>query len=201
MATEFELRMLVYRTLLSPSAAKIDFALGSIHVDGAGFAGVAALVAHGGIGIKVENQQTGEAASYNYPKNSLSFPLGYSGTSPDDREAIVHECTHALHDIWGGGRWWSERGSITTARTENEAAAYIAGALYLTYEAGSPVATPSTLPVIFQLAYDIAGRISGQKSARVDLRDEMRLRQAIANDPVYQKRGVKLWSLTVADGI
>ncbi|WP_342362181.1 hypothetical protein [Terrarubrum flagellatum] len=200
MATVSELRTLVYNTLVSPSANKIDFTLGSIHVDGAGFAGVAALVATGGIGIKVGKQQAGASASYVNPKNTLSFPPDYSGALPRVRKDIVHECTHALHDIWGGGRWWSERGSAITTGTENEAAAYIAGSLYVTYEAGFPVKSLSDDP-IFQLAYDIAGRISGKSGARVDLRDEMQLRQAIANEPLYQRDGVTLWSRTRADGI
>jgi hypothetical protein len=108
---------------------------------------------------------------------------------------IVHESIHAMQDI-AGGTQYSPRGSIYTSETENEAAAYVGGALFSLYDTGAvygghPHAT----------AFRIAQSIQNVKGARVSDTDATILRTAVWMHPVYFFDGVSMWSPTFADGL
>ena len=93
----------VKSVLGSPSARRIDFHLGLIHVDAAGLAAVLSLVASRAIDIEVTPiMKKGVAAQYVNPTNTLRFRRPDYGATVVERAAILHECVHALHDVYGG---------------------------------------------------------------------------------------------------
>src|SRR6476620_11415577 len=95
---------IVTSILTSPAAQKIDFYLGSVHVDGEGLRKVAKLVfmkvfGGKGIGVVEEPQPVGAGASYDTKKDYFSMPptAGF-GSTPVDRYYILHEAVHAMQD-------------------------------------------------------------------------------------------------------
>ncbi|MGE0422386.1 MAG: hypothetical protein AB7O88_08985 [Reyranellaceae bacterium] len=184
----------VKNVLSSPAARRIDFHLGTINVDAAGLATIHNLVAVGTIPVKVEAMRSGVAAQYRNSTNSLMFPRESFGANAQERCDILHECIHALHDMYGGGSYYPQRGgSRFTPRSENEAAAYVADALFYRYETGGVQPGGS----IIQIAAQIAGRIANKRGAFVTTAEARALRVAVVLDPTY-KYGYE--SLTAADG-
>lgn len=185
----------VKSVLSSASAKRIDFQLGTIKVNAAGLAAIHNLVAVGTIPIKVVAMESGVAAVYSNHINTLKFPRENYGANAKERSDILHECIHALHDMYGGGSYFPQHGgSRYTPRSENEAAAYVADALYYAYETGGGVQGSSP---IFAIAGQIAKRIMNQRGAFVTTAEAKALRVAIVFDPTY-KYGFD--ALTVADG-
>jgi hypothetical protein len=127
------LKITINSVLLSPSAQKIDFWLGSIHVDGPGFRTVVDALNHYKVFVKVGGVPRGAAAAYDTMNNCFNLPTATYGQSAVDKQAVVHEAVHAIQDI-AGGTLYSTRGSIFTSESENESAAYIAQELYGCYE-------------------------------------------------------------------
>lgn len=187
----------VTRVLSSPAAQKIDFRIGSIHVNGAGLARIRSLVAVGTISTNVVPMDPGVGAQYVPGANTLEFPSAVFGTTPEDKCTIVHECIHALHDIYGGGSYHAQQGgSRFTPRSENEAAAYIGGALYYLYETGAAL----TGTAIFDNAAVIAQRIANRRGpALVTTAEANALRLAIVLHPRLYNYGFH--APTIADGV
>lgn len=190
-----DIRQTVMSVLASPSARRIDFHLGTINVDAAGLATIHALVAVGAIPIKVVSMASNVAAQYSNGSNTLEFPRDTYGVGAKERSDILHECIHALHDMYGGGTWFPQKGgSKFTPRSENEAAAYVADALFYAYETGGGVQAHGP---IFDMAALIARRIMNKPGAFVTLAEARALRIAIVSDPTYT---YSYDALTVADG-
>ncbi len=127
----------VKKVLTSTSARKIDFRLGTIHVDAVGLGAINLLVSFGQIAVKVRRMKPGVAALYVPSTNTLNFPRDDYGANAQERTDILHECVHALHDMFGGGSTFPKRAGFRfTPRSEDEAAAYVADALYYLYETG-----------------------------------------------------------------
>ena len=128
--------------------------------------------------------------------NSLQVVRGNYGADDYSEEAgIVHECIHGLHDFYGAGFYYPRRGgSNFITRSENEAAAYVAGCLYHLYETGTPLQGDAA---IFDIAALIAKRIMSKRGAFVTTAEARALRVAIALNTEY-KFGVE--TLTTADG-
>lgn len=186
-------KQLIYTVLTSPGARKIDFWLGSVHVDEAGFRSVIDAIDCGSIKIVVEPQPTGALASYSGAQ--FSFPNATFGLTPKNRSAILHEAVHAIQDI-AGGTIWSPRGSVFTTETENEAAAYVAGALLDIYEGRAAPAAPPQYPA----AALIAGMLKDVKGGAVSELAADSLRLIIATRPVYHDNGVTYSSPTISAG-
>jgi membrane protease subunit (stomatin/prohibitin family) len=121
-------------------------------------------------------------AHYNHHTGVYTFPSYDFGIGSMEQAVIVHESVHALVGI----RYGTKRPVVVT-RTENEAAAYVANALYLRYAVKLPISYWS-----MQIKADeIAGRIMNVKNAIVPERDANMLRTLITYDPTYFKHGVR----------
>jgi hypothetical protein len=195
--------------VMSPSAQKIDFTLGSVHVDGSGFASVYyALVKyatsqHGGIGAEVGGVPPGAAAGYDNANNVFKFPHARFGASDEnERMSLIHECVHAMQDI-AAGMPRSPPGSRPTTQSENEAAAYIAAMLFLIYEnPGVRLSYPPSADKHWIKALEIAYKIENAKGAHVSDVDAIILRIWISLHPVYRSVGIGFFApLTWADGV
>lgn len=190
----------VKRVLSSPSAKRIDFHLGLINVDAAGLAAIHSLVSVGTIAVKVvrpaDMVSKKVEAQYDPATNSLQVVRGNYGADDYSEEAgIVHECIHGLHDFYGAGFYYPRRGgSNIITRSENKAAAYVAGCLYHLYETATPLQGDAA---IFDIAALIAKRIMSKRGAFVTPAEARALRVAIALNTEY-KFGVE--TLTTADG-
>lgn len=181
--------------LTSTSARRIDFHLGTIHVDAVGLMVISHFVSFGRIAVKVAPMAPGVAAQYDPGANTLEVPRDNYGANAKERSDILHECVHALHDMFGGGSMFPKRaGSLLTPRSENEAAAYVADALYYSYETGGGAQSGND---ILDFAAVIARRIANRRSALVTDAEARWLRLAIVRHPVYSY-GFR--DLTIADG-
>lgn len=199
------LRNLIRNLLMSPEVQQIDFdfAFSYSHgvgynrhkVDGWGFAHIALcmgtpLNSGRGISVAVKDQSAqGVGASYNDVPNRITVPSVTFGHATGDRAVLVHECTHALRDALGAKSRINGAAAVPLGRTrgaEEEAEAYIAGALYLVYEsraAGLPLATPAS--PIRAAAHAIADKIADTPGALVGVGDHADLRKAILASPTY----------------
>jgi hypothetical protein len=174
-------KQLVVQILKSPAAKKIDFWLGSIHVNAVGLNLVVNAVNNGIIDLKIGPVNAGAAAMYGNRENAYTFPSTAVLSTPSGRTDVLHESVHAMQDV-GGGKVISERGSMFGTESENEAAAYVAGALFEIYS-GSKV-PPSTLNV-FVKAWSIAQSLQDTPGAIVPKLDADQLRIMIVMHPVY----------------
>lgn len=176
----------VMDVLGSPSAQRINFRLGLIHVDGTGLAAVSNLLSIGtvsGLRIRVGGPlPRGAAAAYDDATNTLRFSRAEFGVNASEKATILHECVHALHDVYGGGYYHPRGGSRFMTASENEAAAYVAGCLYHLYETGRTLKGHST---IFYHAGEIAKRIMHQRGAFVTTEEATALRKVIVDDGTY----------------
>jgi hypothetical protein len=179
-ATQANLKPMLISVLMSPAAQKIDFWLNTIHVNGAGLKSVVREVTAGRIGIKLGPVMAGAGAEYGNGEKAFTFPNAGVFTSQSGRKIVVHESVHAMQDV-AGGMLFSERGSIFTKEAENEAAAYVAGALFDIY---SGVAPTSKIGVYVQAAA-IADSIKNKPNAAVDTKEADVLRLLICAHPVY----------------
>jgi hypothetical protein len=207
MTDEMRVRAIVTSILLSKPAAQIDFTLGSIHVDGVGFAAVASalftkMVGFKGIGIRFGNVPAGAAAAYDEDDDVFDFPSATFGLTPVERIYILHESVHALDDIAIGTLCMpGGRGCIFTTRTENEATAYVAGALFSLYDTGVVPDGVSNSGDHWVKAFEIAQAIRNMKGAVVPAADASSLRQLIADRDSYKSAGITLWTPTTANGL
>jgi hypothetical protein len=199
------LRNLIHDVLMSPECQKIDFDFAFSHgygynrhkVDGWGFAHVALclktpLNSRRGVSVDVRDQTgQGIGASYDYGSNLLEVPSVAFGHTAAQRSSLVHECTHALRDAHGLKSRMNGFAGVPLGRTrgvEEEAEAYIAGALYIVYEAragGFTLLTPSE--PIFAAAQAIALTIADTPGALVGVGDHAALRKAILANPTYKR--------------
>jgi hypothetical protein len=183
----------VKSVLSSPTARRIDFHLGLINVDAAGLAAIHNLVAVGTVAIRVGALPDGTAGQYSNDTNTLRFKREDYGADPFERATILHECIHALHDMYGGGYYHPRGGSRFVSASENEAAAYVADQLFYLYETG----TVQNHDRIADIAGVIARRIMNRRGAFVTTAEATALRIAIVSNATYD---YKLTTLTGANG-
>ena len=128
-AHELVLRTRAGALLMSPACQNIDFHWAGIHVDGSGFSFIALAMLHNstqspGVHFKIAHQPSGVGASYDPQNNTFSvLSASFASIDPWQKQAIVHECTHALIDARAGKR--------KTFSIHDEMAAYVL-ALFLT---------------------------------------------------------------------
>ncbi len=177
------LKRRVMRIFRSPEAQTIDFYLGVLHVTGAGFLRVADAVSRDKIGIRVGSVSPKAAASFK--PWVFDFPNGQFGIVSFQEASIVHEAVHAMKAL-------TLPFTGLMPDTQEEAAAYVAEALYLRYD-GFPSSASNPQLVKADL---IAQAIMGRPGALVSKRDEDNLRVWITTRPVYYESGVTYSSTT-----
>jgi hypothetical protein len=156
-----------------------------------------------GIKIRFGHVPPGAAAAYYDGSNTLDFPDPFSGSNEFERQAIIHECTHAYIDarvptprvVKGANgtliatNFRPHPYQMTTDLTD-EAVAHVAGPLFHLHEKtldGKPPtapywATPPCLPV-FETAFKIALKIMNQPGAIVPADDVKQLKADILATP------------------
>lgn len=149
-------------------------------MNGAGLKSVVREVTAGRIGIKLGPVLAGAGAEYGNGENAFTFPNAAVFTSQTGKKFVIHESVHAMQDV-AGGMLFSERGSIFTKEAENEAAAYVAGALFEIYSG----VTPSSKIGVYVQAAAIADSIKNKPNAAVDTKDSDVLRLLVCAHPVY----------------
>jgi hypothetical protein len=194
------LRKRMIDILTSPAAQKIDFYLDGFHVNGAGFAFVALALAPKpvgvrGLGIRIGHVSPGAEANYDTIANRYEFPTADYGKSPFQRTCILHESVHALRDC-SGPKIRTSFGAIKTTSASDEAAAYIAGALFHIYDAppGSGSATPDWAETdeIYATAHVIAEGIYSKPGFAVPPGEAKSLRDAVTNSYGFIKKNPKI---------
>lgn len=168
--------------LRSPSAQKIDFYLGCLHVSGFGYGAVADAVSKDSIGIRFGQVPAGAAAAFDGVDKVFDFPEGrIYGSSLVEQALVVHEATHAA-------KWLIfKKAGIIENDTQDEAAAYLASTLYMMNN-GRDWAPGGHL--IYVEASRIAGSLLNKKGSIVPAHDEARLRSFVTLHPVYSNMGV-----------
>ena len=147
----------------------IDFRLGPYHIDGAGFHAVAMAITTYHISVQGKDNIPGREAwgAYADQIDTIGIPTVTQISHPTWLEAVlVHESVNALIDLKG------PRGG---ARSQNEAAAYIATALYLL-----SFDFPAPKGAILDTALKIADPLKAGMT--VDKASEMRLRTVVATN-------------------
>jgi hypothetical protein len=175
-------RQRLIQVLRSPTAQKIDFYFGFLHVNGFGYQAVADAVSKGSIGVRLGQVPALAAAAFDGAARVFDFPDGgIYGVNMSDQANIVHEATHAM-------KWLIyRRARIVEADTQDEGAAYVAGSLYLLYNNLDWGPGNDFHHVV---GSQVARSIMNKKGALVPLTDEARLRAAITFHPAYSQIGV-----------
>ena len=193
---ERELMSRVLGTIMSEPARKINFSMGRVKVDTPGFLAVFNAIVNGRIGLEVGKMPPGAAAAYDSSHDVFRFPSPMWGFTQDDREAMLHECVHAMQDIRGSVAYGSWGAAIQT-KSECEAAAYVAGALYNFYATGGFVQSRIG---VFTLANLIAESIVRGQTTVSDTHAKA-LRLLITFVPIYRYEGVTFFAPNEADGV
>jgi hypothetical protein len=184
----------VLKVLLSLPAAKIDFWAHGMHASGGGYVMVWYYISQGWIKlrlVRIPSQIPKDAeAQYDPGTHTLWFRRDTYGSRPEERAAILHECTHALRDIMASPVFRKEGmyGSniVGQLHFDNEAAAYIAGALFYIYDNGvKQPAAEGDESDIFAAANAIADGLKDKKGARVDETAFSDLRDKVSLNPTY----------------
>jgi hypothetical protein len=187
------LRFSLLKNLKSELAQKIDFWCNGIHVDGAGFMAVYYLLASDVLDVKIDDTMDHNLAVYSPLEKSFIFPNANFGDLDGrvgERALTIHESVHAMIHISAYAPMViDDQPNITLTRyhmglttMEDEAVAYVAQALYLTYYWRE--ARPGDNPII-DMALRIAGRIMNDDGATVSDLESSQLQTAIAADPHY----------------
>lgn len=159
MTTEAELAALrrrIANVLTGPACASIDFTIRGVRIRGGGYMVIGASldVPHAAarppagrrpMSVRVDTRlPAGVGASYHAGPNAIVVPRADYGSGARECRALVHEATHAVFDYY----------RTRLDAWHEEAAAYIAGAIYFRYVLGAPLAGD-----IFIAADALAGRI------------------------------------------
>lgn len=108
------------RVLRSNACRRLDFYVGSFHVDGAGLELVAKALDGGKIKVVIDDPFGDGGATYGVRENTIWVTSADICNTALGRNLVVHECVHALYDIR----------KLLFEAVEGEATAYITGALY-----------------------------------------------------------------------
>jgi hypothetical protein len=186
----------ISKVLTSLPAMKMKFWAHKMHITGGGYQMVMVYIAQGWIKprlVRIASQiAAGAEAEYKPDSHTLWFRRDTYGTRPDERAAIVHECTHALRDIMAGSAFAKDGlyGSSIGGQLhfDNEAAAYIAGSLFYMYDnngAEWPFGGDAEITEVYRAANAIARGLKDKDDARVDETDFADIKAKIALVPEY----------------
>ena len=163
--------------LMSSACQQINFYWAGQHIDGSGFCYIALALTSGGIKVLEGTMPVNVGAFYSPDKNTITIPSSFDFSVDSNKMSIVHESTHAIQDAEIKGQL---RG------VDAEAAAFVAGALYIIYSGSSYSPTPGGTHPAFAIAQGIAQSISGNPGYAIDPTTMAPLRTAILGDPTYQ---------------
>jgi hypothetical protein len=172
----------VIQMLRSPAAQKIDFVFNAIIVTGSRMAELARaieqfeiIVYYDGVKYKVP---LGDG--YYSGKNDCMY-LGFKNLALMDNQMLtMHECVHAINDI---------HGSAGITKLDDEAAGYVACALYYRHSGNKwpkrPKADETLLDKIYETAFDLADAYTDKVVN--PFAEIQALRTAILAHPLYAK--------------
>jgi hypothetical protein len=167
--------------LLSPFCQMIDFYWRGQQINGQGFRAVTLALMDARIGVKKIKMEKGVGAKYNFDRHVMMLRLNIDFTDFETQMQIAHEGAHAMQDIQAAG---------DRSRLDEEAAAYVAGALYNVYypkfKNGSYHFTPRG--AIFETAHKVAQRIALNRHEMIDPILMSPLQDAIRLHPVYAQQ-------------
>jgi hypothetical protein len=177
----------IRETLMHHSAQSIDFFMGGfLRINGAGYMKVANALKNGTFGIHRLDMDPGEAAFFDAKTGYFGVPRSPSwGLNFYDRVTIVHESTHAQIALAYGF-------NPIMYDSLNEAAAYIAGAVYQNELNKGPVMEDESM--VRAKSSQIAKSIYGRKGAIIPAEDVEQLRAFVALSPRYQRHSVTYYS-------
>jgi hypothetical protein len=175
--------------LRSPAARKIAFTLGAWRINALAFENIASAIALGDIEVVVAPPKGGAEAAYNFKRDFIMVPDVTYGAKVTQQAAIIHECVHAFVDM---------KQIAGQAESANEAAAYLAGMLYILH---TGIDIPPTDHPIAILAGGIAKKMIGKPGAAVPSTFESDLRKTISSHPRYRDQGVTLDSPDTSNGL
>jgi hypothetical protein len=112
----------IARVLRSSACRKIDFYVGSFHVDSAGFELVAKALDTGKIKVVIY-EELADGAAYSEKLNVIGVASADVCTTALGRSLVVHEAVHALYDLR----------KLSFDPATGEATSYISGALFESY--------------------------------------------------------------------
>jgi hypothetical protein len=179
----------IINVIRSPAAGKIDFILGAWRINADALEDVASAIQLGDVEVKIDTPKGGGEAEYNFKRDILIVPTAAYGVALTQQSAIVHECVHVSLDM---------KQVAGQAESANEAAAYLAGMLYILHT-GNEI--PPTKHPIAVLAGSIAKKVIGQPGAAVPSTMEADLRRTIVATPLSQKQGMTFDSPDRPDGL
>ena len=180
--------------LMSDAAQKINFYLDGLHVDGSGLSYVAlALLSkatfNSGFNVRVGGMGAGAEATYQPKTNTFTFPSVNYGDTPFQRMTMLHECVHALRDAYGV-HLNTSLGPVKTFSLSDEAAAYLAGAIFYMYDNNTAVRPAFAQNVaVYGAAHDLAVKVFNSAGFAVNPTDAKILKDAIVANPAYS--GIK----------
>lgn len=119
----------VLAVLADPILARMDFAVGQIHVNAREYRQVADYIRDGDIGVTPGQDAV---AYYSGHRNTIETQRGNAPLNLADRAQILHECTHAITDING----------VDATLQNEEVAAYLAQMLYMHLSDPKPFPVP-----------------------------------------------------------
>src|SRR5262245_25827786 len=187
------MRQRMLNVLTSNAARKINFHLDEIHV--VGFE-VGRVISHlllnprGASPLKVRTGHVsdGAGAEYDQHENRFEFPDENFGEPAEERAAIFHECVHAWRDA---SRAPAHNQSDTARRLllrgsklKDEAAAYVAEALFYLYDALSPK-PPAADDSIHRESERIAASIMNRPGILIPAACAAALKSQIMAQPLY----------------
>jgi hypothetical protein len=201
------LRDRTLRLILSSAAQKIEFTFNGVYFAGRYFNLVANAimskwVGGSGVGFRTGHVSANAAAQYD-PDDDVIDVTGLAyGVLPFERQALVHESFHAWRDIMGpkvpgGGRDLltakaaGYRGMVKTTALQDEAMAYVTGALFNIYDTTSGPRYPTapwwaTGTGVYAVAYGIANSIWNTKGVTLKDADVKAMTDAVKADKAYK---------------
>ncbi len=201
------LRNRVLDVLRSRPVQLICFSLDGFRVDRSGFALIELLLhrnelawqpvfpgAKSSLSIKLGEMPKDVAAQYDPTNDAFLFPTASYGLNIYERMTILHECVHAVRDSKGYKVRTLEMRRATTAVTD-EAAAYLAGALFYIFESSltqqSILTTEQWTKVdpLFGVAHRVALKVATTKAYlchEISSEDAAALRNAVLQTGVYK---------------
>ncbi len=118
----------VLSTLCMPELRAVNFMYNGRLIAPISWAFVAVMVNDGRIACGVDAAMT-DKATYDPQTDTITARDNSYGEYLDEKSVLVHECTHALLDVYNGARS-EDGGSATMTVLQDETTAYLAGAIF-----------------------------------------------------------------------
>ncbi|MDH6592780.1 hypothetical protein M2165_002669 [Variovorax sp. TBS-050B] len=165
------------------NVARLNFAVRSLRVYPSAYQiDVADAIASGA--FKLGNAvSSGAGASYNMDTDIINLRDGFSISNASDQAFLVHECTHAHLDIQTTGKHSGH---------ENEAAAYLAEAMYLEAAGQPQIGGQAVRNIAHPIARKLlAGRYAVEEADILALTAAVAAVDIYAKEPIYTSNGFK----------